>query len=207
MSLAATMKKLRKQNGVTQEQFAKMIGVERSSVGKYETGTMPSMEVLQRIAAAFGVSIDFLLGRAEEDLLFSLDNVFPLKTKKVPFLGEIACGEPIFADEEHGAFIFAPDKTDADFCLRAKGDSMIGARILDGDIVFIKKQPQVDNGQIAAVLIGDEATLKRVYYYPEKEKLMLSPENPAYEPLMFVGQELEEVRILGRAVAFQSPVK
>lgn len=84
---------------------------------------------------------------------------------------------------------------------------MVGARIHDGDVVFIRKQPEVNNGQIAAVLIGDEATLKRVYYYPEKNKLVLSPENSAYEPLVYVGQELAEVRILGLAVAFQSRVK
>ena len=81
---------------------------------------------------------------------------------------------------------------------------MIGARIFDGDRVFIRSQPTVDNGQIAAVIIGDSATLKRWYYYPEQSKLILTPENPAYEPLVFVGDELAEVRCLGRAVSFMS---
>ena len=95
---------------------------------------------------------------------------------------------------------------DADFCLKAQGDSMTGARIYNGDIVFIRSQDSVDNGQIAAVIIGDEATLKRVYYYPEEGKLVLSPENPRYAPLVYVGEELNRIKILGRAVAFQSKI-
>ena len=92
----------------------------------------------------------------------------------------------------------------ADFCLTAKGDSMINARIQDGDIVFIKEMPMVDNGEIAAVIIDDEATLKRVYYYPEKNKLVLQAENPKYEPWVYVNEELNEIRILGKAVYFMS---
>lgn len=100
-------------------------------------------------------------------------------------------------------------KTDirADFCLRACGDSMINARIYDGDIVFIREQPMVEKGEIAAVIINDEATLKRVYYYPEQNKIILNPENPAYEPFVYVGEELNSIRILGKAIAFQSDVR
>jgi repressor LexA len=94
----------------------------------------------------------------------------------------------------------------ADICLKARGDSMIGARIMDGDIIFIKSMPMVDNGEIAAVIIDDSATLKRVYYSREKQKLVLTAENPKYDPLVFIGDELENVRILGKAVAFQSDI-
>ena len=83
---------------------------------------------------------------------------------------------------------------------------MTGARIFDGDIVFIKRQSTVDNGEIAAVIIDDEATLKRVYYYPEEEKLILSPENPKYAPFVYIKSELENIKIIGKAVAFQSAV-
>ena len=83
---------------------------------------------------------------------------------------------------------------------------MIGARIYDGDIVFIRSQSSVDNGEIAAVIINDEATLKRVYYYPDEEKLVLSPENPKYAPLLYVKEELDSIKIIGKAVAFQSSV-
>lgn len=84
---------------------------------------------------------------------------------------------------------------------------MINARIYDGDIVFIRKQPIVENGEIAAVIVGDEATLKRVFFYPEKSKLVLNAENSKYEPLVYVGDELNQIRIIGKAVAFQSDVK
>ena len=84
---------------------------------------------------------------------------------------------------------------------------MTGARIYDGDLVFIRRQSTVDNGEVAAVIISDEATLKRVYYYPEEEKLILSPENPKYAPLVYIKDELSEVKILGKAVAFQSVVR
>ena len=83
---------------------------------------------------------------------------------------------------------------------------MIGARIYDGDIVFIRSQNAVDNGEIAAVIINDEATLKRVYYYPNEQKLVLSPENPRYAPLVYVKDELDSIKIIGKAVAFQSSV-
>lgn len=207
MDFSSKLKALRKEKKITQEQLATMISVERSTVGKYETGIMPSMDVLQRIATVFDVSVDYLIGRSNKSTSTIPDNIIPLKTKKVPLLGSIACGEPVFANEEHGEFVLTSDNIEADFCLRATGDSMIGARIFDGDIVFIRKQETVENGQIAAVMIGDEATLKRVYYHPENSKLILAPENPTFEPLMFVGTELEEVHILGRAVAFQSVVR
>ena len=95
----------------------------------------------------------------------------------------------------------------ADFCLKAKGDSMIGARIYDGDIVFIRKQEMVDDGEIAAVLIGDEATLKRVQYNPEENELLLFAENPKYKTMRYTGEELNHIRILGKAVAFQSDIR
>jgi SOS regulatory protein LexA len=133
-------------------------------------------------------------------------NIRPVATQRLPILGNIACGEPIFADEDRESYVEVGTELRADFCLRAVGDSMINARILDGDVVFIRQQPTVNNGEIAAVLIGDEATLKRVYYYPEKKKLVLNPENPKHEPLVYVGEELEEIRVLGKAVAFQSNV-
>ena len=121
-------------------------------------------------------------------------------------LGEIACGKPIWANEERESYVQAGVNIKADFCLIARGDSMIGARIHDGDIVFCRSQNMVENGEIAAVIIGDEATLKRVYYYPDKQKLVLQAENPKYEPFVYVGSELDEINIIGKAIAFQSDV-
>ena len=110
----------------------------------------------------------------------------------------------IYAEQNYETVVTTGAKIDTDFCLRAKGDSMIGARIQDGDIVFIKKQPMVENGEIAAVLIGDEATLKRVSYDRENNILNLFPENPKYKTMRFIGEKLNEIRILGKAVFFQS---
>ncbi len=201
------LKAARKAKMLTQEQLAKLISVERSSIGKYESANVtPSPEVLMRMSSVLGVSVDYLLGndaRKHTDA----HNILPIKAKKVPLLGEIACGQPIYADQQYGEFVFVSDDIDADFCLQAKGDSMIGARIQDGDIVFCQETQTVENGQIAAVIIGDEATLKRVYYYPEKNKLVLNSENPKYEPFVYVGEELNEICIIGRAVAFQSAIK
>lgn len=172
--------------------------------GKYDVDT----QSLQKIADHFNVTVDYLLGNEErKSPELNIKNIFPIKTKKVPLLGDIACGKPIWAEETHGEFISVSDDVDADFCLRASGDSMIGARIYDGDIVFIKKQDIVNNGEIAAIIIDNEATLKRVYYYPNKNKLVLNPENPAFEPLVYTNEELNEIRILGKAVAFQSIVR
>ena len=139
--------------------------------------------------------------------LYKYDNILPITTQKSPFLGSVACGQPIYAEEDKESYIVLGTNIKADFCLRAQGDSMIDARIHDGDIVYVRKQEAVDNGEVAVVLIGDEATLKRVYYYPDKQKLLLQPANPKYEPFIYVGDELDQIRILGKAVAFQSDVK
>ena len=139
--------------------------------------------------------------------LYKYDNILPITTQKIPFLGSVACGQPIYAEEYKESYIVLGTNIKADFCLRAQGDSMIDARIHDGDIVYVRKQEAVDNGEVAVVLIGDEATLKRVYYYPDKQKLLLQPANPKYEPFIYVGDELDQIRILGKAVAFQSDVK
>lgn len=128
-----------------------------------------------------------------------------IQTKKFPMLGEIACGEPITANQEYEAFVEASDSIKADFCVTAKGDSMIMARILDGDIVFIKEQPTVNNGEIAAVVIENDVTLKRVYLY--ENRIELRPENPTYPVLNYEGEQLNSIRILGKAVAFQSYIK
>ena len=121
-------------------------------------------------------------------------------------LGKIACGEPIYAEREYEEYVYTGGAEGADFCLKAEGDSMIGARIHDGDVVFIRSQEMVDNGEIAAVIINDEATLKRVYFYPEENKLILTPENPRYAPLVYINDELDSIKILGKAVAFQSKI-
>ena len=320
------LKELRKAFGVSQEELASIIGVERSSIGKYESpksNIMPSYDVLARLADYFGVSIDYLLERdidtrkegvafrisvlakyhrialvdlakklnmtyAEmyeklfttpdndliedteflkkvavaidvdvnlfygyntgtkssfenyinyllckvdsgdymtakessiladwingkydetdtDDMDINLENIlsFP-QMRRVPLIGTIACGTPILAIEDFEETVNMPEDVRADFALLCKGDSMINARIHDGDIAYIRQQPNVENGQIAAVQIDDEVTLKRVYF--SGNRLVLQPENPIFQPLIFVDDEITSVRILGLAVAFTSVI-
>lgn len=178
-------------------ELSKMTGISKARISQYTHGLyVPKTAALDEISRALGVSRDRLLGNDEKHS--------SLPYKRLRVLGEIACGKPIFADESDGGTVITDTDIDADFCLIAKGDSMKQARIFNGDIVFLKECDIVNNGEIAAVIINDEATLKRVYYYPELEKIMLIPENPKYEPLILVGKEMEQVRIIGRAVAFRS---
>ena len=109
--------------------------------------------------------------------------------------------EPIFSPNLDEEFALVNEDIDADCALVCKGDSMIDVGINDGDVVYIRQQDMVDNGQIAAIVIGEELTLKRVFYYRDKNKLVLHPANPNYEPLVYTGPELDEIHILGRAVA------
>ena len=205
--LAKNLKRLRRDRGITLEALANEIGTSRQTVHRYENGIITNIppEKVEAIARALGTTPQELMGWGGGEYS-RFENISPIRQKRLPLIGEIACGKPIYADEEHESFVSAESQLDADFCLRAVGDSMLGARIFDGDIVFIRAQSSVDNGEIAAVIINDEATLKRVYFYPDEEKLILSPENPKYAPLVFVGRELESIKIIGKAVAFQSAV-
>lgn len=192
------IKRLRKENGFTQKEIADRLGIDRTTYGKYETGdSNPDNKMLIAIAKLFEVSVAELLGVYEENKKPS--------TRKIPLLGKIACGNPIEAIERPSDYVDVPEFVSADFALTCQGDSMINARINDGDIVYIRKQPQVENGEIAAVLIDSEATLKRVFYSPGTVTLIA--ENPAFPPLVFTGSAAEQVRILGKATYFVSKVR
>lgn len=199
------LKELRLERRLSQDRLAKMIGTTKQTIHRYETGEIGNIphDKIERLAECLGVHPSDIMGWDE----ISTYNNSPLRVKRLPVLGNIACGKPIYAEAEHENFVVADETIDADFCLRAQGDSMTGARIFDGDIVFIRSQDTVENGEIAVVVIEDEATLKRVYFYPEEGKLILSPENPRYAPLVYLGEELDHIKILGKAVAFQSVVR
>lgn len=197
------------------------IKLNKNDLSQYVNGKVePGQHKLSILGLALNVNEAWLMGydvpqmrdysfgtETVEELSSKYDSIKPIKLKRFPMLGEIACGEPIFADEDREHYIMADMDIDADFCLTAKGDSMINARIFNGDIVFIKEMPIVENGDIAAVIIDNEATLKRVYYYPDQGKLVLNPENSAYDPLVYIKDELNHIRILGKAVYFMSVVE
>lgn len=209
MEIGQLINNRRSELGLTLEEVGNAVGVSKSTVKKWEDGFISNMkrDKIAKLAQVLKLNpVSLITGEAatEETIFDRFDNIKPLALKKFPMLGEIACGEPIYADEDKETYVMADSDIKADFCLKAKGESMINARIYDGDLVFIQKMPMVENGDIAAVIIEDEATLKRVYYYPEQNKLILNPENSAFDPLVYIGEELNHIHILGKAVFFMS---
>lgn len=195
--------------GMSQDDLAKRTGyTSRSSIAKIESGKVDLPQTkIKLFADALSTTPAELMGWDDtKESIMSIPNIIPLpSTKKVPLLGKIACGSPITAEENIEDYVAVPDFTYADFALTCQGDSMINARVMDGDIVYIRLQPEVENGEIAAVLIDGEATLKRVYY--QKGKIILQPENNNYPPLIYEKDEILDVRILGKATYFMSKVK
>lgn len=212
LEIGERIKEARELRRLTQEQLGNALGMNKSTIQRYETGQISKIKipVLESIAKALNVNPNWLALKSEDMTIkkypYEIKNIIPLpKTKKVPLVGTIACGTPTTAVENIEDYIDMSEDIHADFALRCKGDSMINARIFDGDIVYIRQQPDVDNGEIAAVLIDDEATLKRVFKH--KDSLELRAENPTFPPLYYEGSELETIRILGKAVAFLSEVR
>ena len=207
LELYKNIRKYRKQMGLTQEELAKRIGyTDRSSIAKIEKGSvdLPQSKITQ-IAKVFGISSKDLMGNDGIDVEpFSFSEITSISKQTFPLYDGIAAGQPRLMPDGIETYVESTTDIKADFALRVHGDSMIGARIYDGDLVFIREQPDVENGEIAAVAIGDEATLKRVYRYGDT--LSLRAENPAYKEMVFTGKELNNIRILGKAIAFQSDI-
>lgn len=201
MNIGSYIKRLRTENGYSQEELGKLLGVQRAAVQKWERGTVKNLkrETIKKLSEIFNVPPASFI----DTEYTSYNNVisFP-KMNKIPLLGTIACGTPVLASENLEGEVTVPENVNADFALRCKGDSMIDARIMNGDIVYIRKQPTVENGEIAAVLIDDEATLKRVYV--NNATITLVACNSKYQPFVFTGDELSKISILGKAVAFTS---
>lgn len=200
----------RKNVNLSQTEFATQIGVSKQTLYKYENDIITNIpsDKIELIAKFAKVTPEYIMGwvkNANSVNYLSINNIEPFpKMKKVPLLGTIACGKPITAEENIEDYINMPEDTNGTFALRCKGDSMINARIFDGDIVYIREQPDVENGQIGAVLIDGEATLKRVYKY--ENRIELRAENPTFAPLNFENDELNRIRIIGKAVGFYSKV-
>lgn len=206
--MANNLKKYMKLNNKTRNDICLELNLPYTTFSDWiNAKKYPRIDKIEMLANYFGIEkSDLVEEKTDTDNYLSLNNIFKIEKKKFPLLGSVACGEPIFADEDRESYIIAGTDIQADFCLICKGDSMINARIYDGDIVFVKHQPMVNNGEIAVVLIDNEATLKRFYYYKEKNMVILKYENPKYEDKVLIGEELEQVRVLGKAVAFQSDV-
>ena len=224
MTLGDYIKEYRQSHNYSMDDFARSTGMSKAYISILErnfnpsTGkaAIPSLETIKRVAIATGVDFNDLISLLDGNQEVSLhkgksntdtpDGFIPVpEMRKIPLIGSIACGVPILADEHIEEYIDIPKHIHADFALTCKGDSMINARIFDGDIVYIRQQDTVENGQIAAVLIDGEATLKRVQIY--EDHISLEPENPQYRPLVYWGEEMNTIRILGKAVAFTSTIR
>ena len=202
-TVAMNLRYYRLASHLSTSQAAKLADVPAGTWLSWEQGkALPSDEELARAAEVIGVSVSDL-GRDAERAEETIPGLYPVKKKRFPVLGKVACGEPIFAEEDRETSIMASADINADFCLIAQGDSMTGAHIEDGDIVFIRQMPTVPNGKIAVVLIEDEATLKYIEYRPEQATLILTPANPAFRTQIYTGEELNQIRVLGMAVTLQ----
>lgn len=211
------LKNLREEINLSQQELADRLNVTRQTVSNYETNKrLPNKEMFEIIADFFNVDMDYLYGMSDvKNKYQSLINnsnidlasipglIFPVQMKRIPILGTISCGKPIFADQNYdGYFMIDTNLPEADFVLKAKGDSMIEANIFEGDFVFFRKQRDVDNGTIAAVLIDEEATLKRVN--KSNDVLILQPCNKNYEPLIYSKDDDKNIVILGQMVGVYS---
>lgn len=197
------LKKLLALKDLTQSELSRLSGVSKSSISHYLKGDWTAkQDSIYAIAQATSVDEAWLMGYdvpiSKHASLNIPEGFEPLpKLSQVPLIGSIACGQPVTAEENIEDIVSVPSKWHADFTLHCKGDSM-EPRIHDGDLVAIRKQPIVENGEIAAVRIDCEATLKHVYLYPDR--MVLQPENQAYAPIVLVGDEMDTVQIEGKAV-------
>lgn len=187
---------------MTQTELAKRSQISKSSISRYVNGDWEGKQgAVYQLAKALEVTEAWLMGYdvpMENDMSTIPAGFEPLpERKRVPRVGQIACGEPILAEENVEGYDEVPQIWNADFTLRCKGDSM-EPKIKSGDIVAIHIQPQVENGEVAAVLINGEATLKRVFLFADH--IELRAENPAFPSIIRMAEAMNDVRIEGLAV-------
>lgn len=206
MTTGERMKQRRKEIGLSAEKVAERLGVSPATIYRYEKGDIEKVpvDIFAELAKILQTTPAYLMGWEEktEPKKPTIPPGFePMpKMKKIPLIGSIACGEPITAEQNIEKMVDVPEYIRCDFSLTCHGDSMVDAGIHDKDVVYIRIQQEVENGEIAAVRIDGEATLKRVYYNPGT--LTLMPANPAYAPMVYTGSQLEEVHIEGKAVGW-----
>lgn len=194
------IKQRRKELNMTQEELAQKTGYKtKGAISRIEKGERDlSQSQISDFARALKTTESYLMGWKEEKIDLSKIKGITLlnKARKIPILGTIACGTPIWAEENFDGFFIADYSIKADFALKCQGDSMIDAGVNDGDLVFLKKTPNVENGKIGAILIDNEATLKKVI--KTDNALILQPCNSEYQPIVLTNNE--EVMILGEMV-------
>lgn len=209
MNTGDRIKELRISNNLTQEELGKKVGVKKSAVQKWESGMTKNLRrsVIEKLSQIFEVNPSYIMGMSNikntpssinkiPDMVAECRDEYNVSFKKIPILGTIAAGTPILAEQNIEDYFGIDKSIGADFALRIKGDSMIDIGIHSGDIAFIKKQSCLDNGEIGAILIEEEATLKR--FYLDGGIVVLESENTEFEPMLFAKGNL---KILGKLVA------
>ncbi len=194
------LSQLRQEKGLNMREAARRLNMPYTTYVNYEKGTRePNSETLIALAEFYGVSIDYLLCKSSTPPVQEIPPGFrPMpEMDTVPLVGRIACGTPITAEQNVERMVCVPSKWRSTFTLTCKGDSM-EPRIHDGDLVAIRKQPEVEQGEIAAVRIGEEATLKHVYLH--ENFIELRPENPAFNSIILSREDMNDVVIEGKAV-------
>lgn len=209
MDLGRKVKERREELGLSQDEVATRMGYKsRSSVNKIEAGRPVSQKIIKKLAKALNVSEPYLMGFEDTPEPYSAPaGIMPLPDlsglNKIPVLGTIACGSPITANQEYD-YIEIDEMIKADFCVRADGESMIDAGIRSGSIVLCRYTEQVENGQIAAVSIDDDVTLKKFYSYGDT--VVLRPCNPDFPEQVYTKDELNHIHIIGKAVTCISSI-
>ena len=201
-SIASRIREYREREDLTLAEMAQRTGVPAQTLNRYELGKRaPKIDVAVQIAERLGVNPLWLQGYDVPVLTGVPDGFDPVpETYTVPRVGAIACGTPILAEQNIETYDAVPNRIRCDFTLVCKGDSMVGAGIEDGDVVYIRQQPEVENNEIAAVMIDGEATLK--YFKRVGDMVLLSPANREYEPIVVSGENLGKVKIVRKAVGF-----
>ena len=201
-SIASRIREYREREDLTLAEMAQRTGVPAQTLNRYELGKRaPKIDVAVQIAERLGVNPLWLQGYDVPVLTGVPGGFDPVpETYTVPRVGAIACGTPILAEQNIETYDAVPNRIRCDFTLVCKGDSMVGAGIEDGDVVYIRQQPEVENNEIAAVMIDGEATLK--YFKRVGDMVLLSPANREYEPIIVSGENLGKVKIVGKAVGF-----
>ena len=230
MTLGDFVQTYRAEHHMTMQEFADRCGLSKAYISMLERNRnpksgkppIPSLETIRSISAVIGLDFNQVIAALDGDQRVGLPHsqgkplpssppasnlLYLPNMERIPLVGQIACGTPILAEQNIEEYIDLPRHIHADYALTCRGDSMVGAGIQDGDVVYIREQPEVENGQIAAVMVdGEEATLKRFYF--DGLTVQLVAENPKFSPMVFTGEEIERrLTVIGRAVAYTHSIR
>ncbi len=216
MTIGEIIKNYRTANDLSMDNFGKLASLSKAYISILERGSnprnnkpvIPSIDTLRAIAQAMNMDLNELINLLDDNQKIKLsENEIPEgfspppEMVLKPLVGKIACGTPILAEQNIEDYVNVPKDVKCDFLLTCDGDSMIEAGIRSGDVVYLIKQPDIDyNGQIAAVRVDGEATLKKVFKY--QDKVVLQPANANYEPLVYIKEEINDLVIEGIATGF-----